>query len=143
MRNVLVAYDGSDSARRALQYVVEASRENQSPLKVHVLNVQQEPVLFGEYVTAEMIEDLQRSLLEKANETLADAAAVLRGSSLAFETHARLGNVPDQVRDAVTELGCDSVVMGTRGLSNFTGLLLGSVATRVIHEVPVPVTLVK
>jgi nucleotide-binding universal stress UspA family protein len=33
--------------------------------------------------------------------------------------------------------------MGTRGLGNFTGLLLGSVATRVVHEVSVPVLLVK
>ena len=37
----------------------------------------------------------------------------------------------------------DTVVMGTRGLGNFSGLLMGSVATRVVHEVPVPVLLVK
>jgi nucleotide-binding universal stress UspA family protein len=35
------------------------------------------------------------------------------------------------------------IVMGTRGLSPVTGLLLGSVATRVIHVVGLPVTLVK
>jgi nucleotide-binding universal stress UspA family protein len=33
--------------------------------------------------------------------------------------------------------------MGTRGLGSFTGLVLGSVANRVIHEVSVPVLLVK
>jgi nucleotide-binding universal stress UspA family protein len=33
--------------------------------------------------------------------------------------------------------------MGTRGLGSFAGMLLGSVATRVIHEVSVPVLLVK
>ncbi len=41
------------------------------------------------------------------------------------------------------KLGCDVIVMGTRGLSSVTGLLLGSVATRVIHEASVPVTLIK
>jgi nucleotide-binding universal stress UspA family protein len=38
---------------------------------------------------------------------------------------------------------CDMVVMGTRGLSPVGGLVLGSVTSRVIHLVKVPVTLVK
>jgi nucleotide-binding universal stress UspA family protein len=33
--------------------------------------------------------------------------------------------------------------MGTRGMSNFSNLVMGSVATRVVHEVTVPVLLVK
>ena len=49
----------------------------------------------------------------------------------------------EQINDAVKRLGCDTVVMGTRGLGSFTGLVLGSVASRVIHEVSVPVLLVK
>ena len=32
--------------------------------------------------------------------------------------------------------------MGTRGLGSISGLLLGSVATKVLHLVKVPVTLV-
>jgi nucleotide-binding universal stress UspA family protein len=35
------------------------------------------------------------------------------------------------------------VVMGTRGLGAVTGMLLGSVATKVIHLSDVPVLLVK
>ncbi|MFN0302201.1 MAG: universal stress protein, partial [Burkholderiales bacterium] len=35
------------------------------------------------------------------------------------------------------------VVMGTRGLGSVSGLVLGSVATKIIHLVDVPVTLVK
>jgi nucleotide-binding universal stress UspA family protein len=33
--------------------------------------------------------------------------------------------------------------MGTRGLSKIAGLLMGSVANRVVHEATCPVTLVK
>lgn len=143
MRNVMVPFDGSDSARRALQYVIDYARDNRNPLKVHVINVQQEPVLFGEYVTGEMIEDLNNGLLAKSNEILSEAAGRLQEAGIDWQTHPALGNVPDQVRDLVAQLGCDTVVMGTRGLSSFSGLLLGSVATRVIHEVPVPVLLVK
>jgi nucleotide-binding universal stress UspA family protein len=35
------------------------------------------------------------------------------------------------------------VVMGTRGLGSVHSMVLGSVATKVLHQVEVPVTLVK
>jgi nucleotide-binding universal stress UspA family protein len=35
------------------------------------------------------------------------------------------------------------IVMGTRGLGGVRGLLLGSVATQLLHLTDVPVTLVK
>jgi nucleotide-binding universal stress UspA family protein len=38
---------------------------------------------------------------------------------------------------------CDAIVMGTRGMGAVSGLVLGSVATKVIHLADVPVTLVK
>jgi nucleotide-binding universal stress UspA family protein len=43
---------------------------------------------------------------------------------------------------------CDQIIMGTRGLgaggvAAISGLLLGSIATKVLHLVDVPVTLVK
>ncbi|MBK7902663.1 MAG: universal stress protein [Proteobacteria bacterium] len=41
------------------------------------------------------------------------------------------------------ELGCESITMGTHGLSSFGILFMGSVAQRVVHYATVPVTLVK
>jgi nucleotide-binding universal stress UspA family protein len=41
------------------------------------------------------------------------------------------------------ELGCTHIVMGTRGMSLLGNLVLGSVATKVIHAARCPVTLVK
>jgi nucleotide-binding universal stress UspA family protein len=41
------------------------------------------------------------------------------------------------------DLGCEQIVMGTRGLGLVPEILLGSVARRVAHEATVPVTLVK
>ena len=143
MRRLLVAYDGSDNSKRALQYVVDLARDTGMALQIHVVNVQHEPIIYGEYVTSAMIDELNNSLMAKSRSVLDEAAAMLQAGGLACETHTQLGNVAEQINDAVKRLGCDTVVMGTRGLGSFTGLVLGSVASRVIHEVSVPVLLVK
>jgi nucleotide-binding universal stress UspA family protein len=41
------------------------------------------------------------------------------------------------------ELDCESITMGTHGLTSFGILFLGSVAQKVVHYATVPVTLVK
>lgn len=143
MRNILLAYDGSDNAKRALQYIIDFATDAPKPLEVHVLNVQQEPVLYGEFVTADTVEELNNSFLDKSHHTLAQAATALKTAGIAHETHAILGNVAQQIDEAVQRFGCDTVVMGTRGLGSFAGMLMGSVANRVVHEVSVPVLLVK
>ncbi|AKN26439.1 universal stress protein [Stutzerimonas stutzeri] len=143
MRRLLVAYDGSDNSKRALQYVVDLARDTGMALQIHVVNVQHEPIIYGEYVTSAMIDELNNSLMAKSRSVLDEAAAMLQAGGLTCETHTQLGNVAEQINDAVKRLGCDTVVMGTRGLGSFTGLVLGSVASRVIHEVSVPVLLVK
>ena len=40
MRRLLVAYDGSDNSKRALQYVVDLARDTGMALQIHVVNVQ-------------------------------------------------------------------------------------------------------
>jgi nucleotide-binding universal stress UspA family protein len=143
MRKILLAFDGSDSSKRAVQYVIDFARMHGATLDVHLINVQHEAVLYGEYVNDEMIDNMQQALLAKAREVLEWPAEQLKGAGIAQQTHALLGNVAEQVSIASKQLGCDTVVKGTRGLGSFSGMLLGSVATRVVHAVPVPVLLVK
>jgi nucleotide-binding universal stress UspA family protein len=143
MRKVLVAFDGSDSSKRALQYVIDFARDHAATLEVHLLNVQQEPVLYGEYVTSTIIDQLQQSLIASADQALEWPIDQLKAAGISYKAHTALGNVAAKVSEFADQLGCDTVVMGTRGLGSFTGMLLGSVATRVIHEVSVPVLLVK
>ncbi|MCL5041033.1 MAG: universal stress protein [Gammaproteobacteria bacterium] len=142
MQNVLVPFDGSSSAKRAIQYLVDFSAEYPA-IKVHVINVQSEPKLYGNYVSASMLEQLREGALQHGQETNVDAARLLEAAGIDFETHAVIGEVIGEVVKAVKSFGCNTVVMGTRGMSNLGNLVLGSVATRIVHEVPVPVLLVK
>ncbi|MGE6791593.1 Nucleotide-binding universal stress protein, UspA family [Pseudomonas guineae] len=143
MRNVLIAFDGSDSSKRALQYVIDFAHTHNATLEVHLINVQHEAMLYGEYVNDEMITNIRQSQLDKASDSLEWPLEQLKAGGIIGTKHVALGNIAGQVSAATKQLQCDTVVMGTRGLGTFTGLLLGSVATRVIHEVQVPVLLVK
>lgn len=57
------------------------------------------------------------------------------------------GMVPAYLTPAVARaarrLGCEAIVMGTRGMGAAANLILGSTATKVVHLTKLPVTLVK
>jgi nucleotide-binding universal stress UspA family protein len=142
MQRILVPFDGSDSAKRAVQYPVGAARSF-SGLEVHVLNVQPVVTLHGEYFSPTMLSRMREDTLRHGADVNAQALQVLSAAGIRCSGHEVIGEVIAEIGKAVTTLGCDTIVMGTRGMSNFSNLVLGSVATRVVHEVAVPVLLVK
>jgi nucleotide-binding universal stress UspA family protein len=79
---------------------------------------------------------------------LEGARAWLDDAKIAYASHVEVGDVAQSIARCVKQLHCDQVIMGTRGLGSggiaaVSGLLLGSIATKVLHLVNVPVTLVK
>ena len=59
------------------------------------------------------------------------------------QTHEIVGEVVSELVEAARKLGCTLIVMGTRGMGSLGSLVLGSVASHVVHEAPLPVLLVK
>lgn len=141
MKTVLVPIDGSASAARALAFAVAELRQVPGA-RIHLLNVQAPMVQPwpGKLVTPDMIND---ELRREGAQVLAPALATVAEAGIACTTHVRIGPAAEEIADAVSEQGCDVVVMGTRGLGSVAGFVLGSVAARVVHLVALPVTLVK
>ena len=142
MRRILVAIDGSETALRALDFAVQQAR-CAPPAELQVLNVQ--PLLSNYtaaeiYVTAERIHQVAA---ERARAILATAAERLKSAECIFELEQTEGDAAETIARRAAELGCESVTMGTHGLSSFGILFMGSVAQRVVHYATVPVTLVK
>ena len=139
MRKVLIPFDGSAASRRALQYAIDFAKDY-GRLEIHLLNVQEEPVVYGDYLTASLLESLRQAALRAAAHALEPALEVLTQAELPFEPHTTLGPVAERVAE---RNGCDTIIMGTRGLTGVGSVLMGSVATKVVHTAPVPVLLVK
>jgi nucleotide-binding universal stress UspA family protein len=141
MPKLLVAFDGSDDALRALEHAVSLARAGSGSL--HVVYAHEEPRVFGEiavYATAEKMAELQR---QEGEALLERAKAALQAAGVPHTTEVLTGPVAPTIAKRADELGCDGIVMGTRGRGALGSLIMGSVATKILHYANVPVTLVK
>jgi nucleotide-binding universal stress UspA family protein len=141
MKKLLVAYDGSDNAMRAVRYAAEAAQENRS-LQLELLHVL-DPVTFKVPAASLSPDDLTRLYPDKADRVLQPARRILDDAGIAYRVRCRVGAVAPEIAAQVRESGCAGVIMGTRGLSPIATIMIGSVANRVVQIVDVPVTLVK
>ena len=142
MRTILVAIDGSEVALRALDVAIAQARLEPAAA-LHVLTVL--PALSNYtaaeiYVTAERI---RQAAEDKGHAILEVAAVRLEAAGCRHTLEQLEGEPAETIARRATELGCESITMGTHGLGSFGILLLGSVAQRVVHHATVPVTLVK
>jgi nucleotide-binding universal stress UspA family protein len=142
MTKVLVAVDGSENAVRAVDFVLQLAQNSREPLEVQVLNVHP-PVTFGDIKKHVGQEALNAYYHDEGAVALATVRQQLDKSSVVHNYHIGVGQVAETIVNYAHEHGCTHIVMGTRGLGAISGIVLGSVATKVINLADVPVTLVK
>ena len=83
---------------------------------------------------------------EDATSLVDDAVSQLQnaGVKASGETRAGLsGKAAKAIVDEASRFGADLIVMGSRGLSDFQALLVGSVAHKVLHYAHCPVLIVR
>ena len=69
-----------------------------------------------------------------AREVLCELEKVFQGQTLNVHSQVVEGNPGEEILKAVEQYGIDLVVLGPRGLSKFTGFLLGSISEWVLSE---------
>lgn len=131
--NILAAIDGSSHSKKALEFACRFARMYDARLIVmHVIH--ESPgsdtwVLGGAAVT-----------VEASQEKLEEAAAGLMSAALEIaaeagcddvETVVRGGYPAQQILQYAKKRPVDIIVMGSRGLSDLKGLLLGSVSHKI------------
>lgn len=141
MRSLLVPIDGSENSFRALDYA--AAQDKYGPVTLHLLNVQpplDDYGMVGAHLSSKRYEELMKA---RAQAILKRAAGRVRSARGECKTHIVVGDAPATIAAQSRRLKCESIVMGTRGMGRVANLLLGSVASKVVHLARVPVTLVK
>ena len=101
------------------------------------------PVIYGEiavYLPEDKADELQ---LKHSEDILRPAIEKAERAGVPFTTEVLIGDIPKSIVSCAEAFGCDGIVMGTRGMSAIGNLVMGSVATKVVHLTKLPVTLVK
>lgn len=138
MKNILVPSDGSENAARALD--VAAAFAKQFGATLHLLNVQHSVGAVSQFVPAKDVKDFHR---EEGMKVLDPLLAKVKAIGVEAKPHIGVGHAGPTIAAFVRQLGCDHVVMGTRGLGAAVGALMGSTANDLLEQIHVPVTLVK
>jgi nucleotide-binding universal stress UspA family protein len=139
---VLVPIDGSENALRALRHALNTRSWYGEPLEVHLLNVQQ-PVVSGAVKMFIPRDQLNELYEEQGQAALRPARELVQDSGVPYHVRIGVGDIAATVAAYARDQGCALITMGTRGLGSIGNMLLGSVATKVIHLADVPVLLIK
>lgn len=132
---ILVATDFSRTAEAAADWAASIARGLGA--RVHLLHVLTLPAPQPHYTPAPS--DLQSALQDAALEQLSRGASRLAGREIPVETDLQVG-IPSQTIVRVSkDLDPVLLVIGTRGLTGLSHLLLGSTAERVVQRAECPV----
>ncbi|MER3418204.1 MAG: hypothetical protein C4343_03660 [Chloroflexota bacterium] len=148
VRSILLAHDGSEAADRATLVLREWPIFRDVP--VTVLSVADVAIPWSAGVAPgvydEVLESYNASVDEarRQHEELARAVAdQLRNAGYRVAIEVREGNPAEQIIAYAKAHPVDLVVVGTRGHTGLTRLLLGSVARRVLVHAPASVLVVR
>ena len=126
-RKILLAYDGSEPARKAFDYCLEMARGFAGELAIVTVV---RPPEFAEDVETEAVIENARTHFESELEKLRVQANAAGGPAPAL--HIRVGHPAEQIIAAAEAWGADLIVTGHRGRGLFERWLLGSVSRVVI-----------
>ena len=140
MQKILIPCDGSENGLRVMRYAASLAKKL-SEVRLELLNVQ-EPL--PQKIHAALSEqEIARWQAGESDIILEAARQILDAEEVQYKVRSRVGSPANEIALHVHETQCDAIIMGTRGLSPIVNLVIGSVATKVIYLVEVPVTLIK
>ncbi len=141
MLRLVIAVDGSEPSVRAIDAAARLAKDTE--VEAVLLHVRPAAGYHGD-LTPREYERIGAEERDRQTRVLESALSHARQVGLERAIGQAEAGTPDiDIPRVATERAADFIVMGTRGLGSLGGLLLGSVAQRVVHHATVPVLLVK
>ncbi|GAA5419007.1 stress response protein NhaX [Sulfurisphaera tokodaii] len=140
-KKILVAYDGSDHAARALDIGIDLAKRYEA--KLDIVEVVDTAALLGMGVAPIPGEVIQQ-VYNKAKSDINNAKAKAQNQGVKdVEGVVLEGDPATAILEYAGKNGVDLIVTGSRGLSTFKRIILGSVSTKLVQEAKIPVLVVK
>jgi nucleotide-binding universal stress UspA family protein len=133
--SILLAVDGSGPSNRAVGTTLDlATKLGSEVIVVHVRERES-----GRLDYEPTASDRAAELVDETVRKVKDAGVSARG-----EVHSAVfGRAARAILEVANESGASMVVMGSRGLSDLAGLVMGSVTHKVLHLAHCPVLVVR
>lgn len=137
-KKILLPVDGSENAVLACRHAIDLARFG--AMEIVLLNCYGElPATIGGTARDEII-----ALAEAEGTTiLTPCEHLCAENGITCKTLVRCGGPGRTIVQVAQAEGCDLIVMGSRGLSDFSGMVMGSVSHRVLRHSTVPVLIVR
>ncbi|MGQ0605514.1 MAG: universal stress protein [Candidatus Nitrosotenuis sp.] len=134
---ILVAVDGSDSAKMAFEKAIHLALKCNATLDViHVVQCE----LGGDSaLTFELIDELK----DKAKQMLERCKDQANKNNVSIDVMLEIGDPAQTITKIAKGRNSDLIIIGSRGMSTFKELLVGSVSLKVIHHASCPVMVIK
>lgn len=143
MLKVLLPVDGSESAGRATQQLIETVGWYKEQPSVDLLAVHLPVPQFPNMSLVVSKEMLERYYAEECEDMLAPSKKALDAAGVKYTAHTLVGAIAESIVEQAKRSGSDMIYMGTRGMTALSNMALGSVATRVLHLAQIPVVLIR
>lgn len=132
---ILLSYDGSDHAKKALEVAANLARTYDAELHLsHTPQIDTPTIVAGPFVSALEMPPTNEQVAEAGQQIVDEAVKLATEAGVTFkETHVGRGSPADHTLADAEAIGADLIVMGRRGLGALGALVLGSVSQAVAH----------
>ena len=134
---ILVAYDGSDSSKKAIELLSRMAKSDDEVILLTVIPAE----LLSSTFTKMLLPTIDLSSVakdssfkERAEETLKEAAKKIENKVEKIETIVETGDPADEILVTAKSKACDLIVVGYKGYGKEGRFLIGSVTDKVVRH---------
>lgn len=139
---ILLAYDGSKAANKALGRAVELAKVTPGAT-LDVIHAYDFPRFFVGEGLAPIPASLNKDVYDLAVQTTEEIRERIENSGVTGQVEMIQGPPAEVILEYANQYGSDLIVIGSRGLGGIREFVLGSVSHNVVQHAKIPVLVVK
>jgi len=143
-RKILLAYDGSENAKNALNVAIDlASKYKAKLFVIEVVDTNAISISDLNRASSLSVNRVIEEIKSKASGDIKECIRIAQNNGVEADGDVLEGDPASEILKYSEEIKADLIVTGCRGMSRWKRLLIGSVSSRVVSESKVPTLVVK
>jgi nucleotide-binding universal stress UspA family protein len=140
---ILLAVDGSRHSLKTVKRLIALAGSIGESLQVELIYVHPPVPKLPRMKWVVSAKQIRRYYEQDGWAALSKAKKLLGAGGIRYAARILVGPVAESIVKEAGRTRCQLIMIGSRGMTGAAGLLLGSIATRVLHLSDLPVLLVK